>query len=68
MEGILVLLIYLAILAIFIYIVIWALQSIVGIALPGRVIQLVWVIFVLVALLWLVQSMGGFSLPEFRSN
>lgn len=68
-EGIIAVLIYAAVLAIVIYIVIWALQTIAGIALPERVIQLIWVIFVLLIVLWILQAMGGlggFNLPGVR--
>lgn len=64
-EAVIMILIYAAILAIVIYLVIWALQTIAGVALPGRVIQLVWVIFVLLVVLWILQAMGGLGSFDF---
>ncbi len=48
-------LIYLCILAIVIYLIIWVVQDVIGLPIPGKVIQLLWVIVALVAILWLVQ-------------
>jgi uncharacterized membrane protein len=58
-------LIYLCLLAIVVYIVIWVL-GIIGVPLPAKVIQLLWVIVGLIAILWLVQMVlggGSFHLP-----
>lgn len=54
------LLITLVILAIAVYLVIWVLEMI-GIALPPKVVQLLWVLVVLVAILLIVRAIG----PEF---
>ena len=48
-------LIYLCILAIVIYLIIWVVQDVIGLPIPAKVIQLLWVIVALVAILWLVQ-------------
>ena len=48
-------LIYLCILAIVIYLIIWVVQDVIGLPIPGKVIQLLWVIVALIAILWLVQ-------------
>ncbi len=48
-------LIYLCLLAIVIYLVIWVLTDVIGLPIPPKVIQLLWVIVALVAILWLVQ-------------
>lgn len=57
-ETIITLLIYAAVLAIIIYIVIYAL-GVIGVPLPGRVVQLIWLIFGLLVLLWVLRSVGG---------
>jgi hypothetical protein len=48
-------LIYVCVLAMVIYLIIWVLRDIVGLPIPDKVIQLIWVIVALVAILWLVQ-------------
>lgn len=58
-------LIYICLLALVIYLIIWVLQTVVGIALPAKVIQIIWVIFILVCVLILVQMVlprAGFRL------
>ena len=58
-AGIITLLIYVVILAIVVYLVIWVL-GIIGVPIPEKVIQLLWVIVALVAILMLVNMvMGG---------
>ena len=59
-------LIYICILAIIIYLVIWVLTSVIGLPIPAQVIQLIWVIVALIAILWLVQMVlgGGLHLPK----
>jgi hypothetical protein len=67
--AILWMLVYAAIIAIAIYIVLWALESVIGIGLPGRVIQLIWVVFAIIVIIMVLQILlglgGGFSLPRF---
>ena len=56
-------LIYIVLLAIVVYLVIWVLQTI-GIALPAKIIQLIWVVFALIVLLILVQLLLGGTFPR----
>lgn len=65
LEGIISLLIYVCVVALVIYLVIWVLQSVVGIALPAKVVQIMWVIFALIVILLLVQLvMGSGNMPR----
>lgn len=65
LEAVISLLIWVVIFAIVIYLVVWVLQTVVGIALPGKVIQLLWVLFALIVILMLVQIvLGGGGLPR----
>jgi len=61
-------LIYVCLLAIVIYLVIWVLRDVVGLPIPEKVIQLLWVIVALIVILWLVQMVlsggGGLHLPN----
>jgi hypothetical protein len=62
-------LIYVCILALIIYLIIWVLQDVVGIPIPAKVIQILWVIVALVCILFLVQTVlggGSFRLPTIR--
>jgi hypothetical protein len=54
-EAVIYALIYICLLALVIYLVIWVLQTIAGIALPPKVIQIVWIIFALICILVLVR-------------
>lgn len=56
-EGIIMALIYLCLLAAAIYLIIWVITSIAGIALPPKVIQIIWIVFVLVCVLFLVRML-----------
>lgn len=58
LPAVISLLIYICIVALVIYLVIWVL-GIVGIQLPPKVIQLLWVIFALIVLLMLVNLLLG---------
>lgn len=60
-EGLIMLLIYAAVIAGVIYVVLYAL-GVIGVPLPGRVVQIVWLIFGLIVILWLFRllvSQGG---------
>jgi hypothetical protein len=57
------LLIYICVLALVIYLIIWVL-GVVGINLPPKVIQILWVIVALIALLFIVQALLGGGLPH----
>ena len=61
-------LIYVCLLAIVIYLVIWVLRDVIGLPIPAKVIQILWVIVALIVILWLVQMVvgGGGSLGHFR--
>lgn len=60
LTSVIIFLIYLCILAIIIYLVIFVLRDVIGLPIPPKVIQLLWVIVALIAILWLVQMvMGG---------
>jgi hypothetical protein len=55
LESIIMFLIYVCIVAIVIYLVIWVLRDVLGLPLPGKVIQILWVIFALIVILFLVR-------------
>lgn len=62
-------LIWLCILALIVYLVIWVVRDIIGVPIPAKVIQILWVIVALVVILWLVQLLagGGLHLPSIAS-
>lgn len=64
-ESLIVLLIYVAIFALVVWLILWVL-GIIGVSLPPRVVQIIWVIFALVVLLMIVRAMlpasGGLRL------
>jgi hypothetical protein len=68
LTGVIGFLISVCILALIIYLVLWVLTDVVGLPIPPKVIQILWVIVALVVILWLVQlvtgSGGGFHLPR----
>ncbi len=61
-------LIYICALALVIYLIIWVLTDVIGLPIPAKVIQILWVIVALVAILWLVQmvlpGVGGMRFPH----
>jgi len=62
-------LIYLCILALVIYLVIWVVRDVLGVPIPPKVIQILWVIVALIVILWLVQIVlggGSFRLPAIK--
>ena len=64
LASVITFLIYICLLAIVMYLVIWVLRDIVGLPIPEKVIQLLWVIVALLAILFLVQMViGGSHLP-----
>jgi len=66
-EAIITGLIYICLLAIAVYLIIWVLQTVAGVALPPKVVQIIWVVVVLIALLILVRILlggGGFHLGK----
>jgi hypothetical protein len=68
LESIITLLIWVCVVALVIYLVIWVLQTVVGLELPAKVIQILWVIFALIVILMLARLLlgGGLSLPSMR--
>jgi hypothetical protein len=70
LASVITFLIYICILAIVIYLVIWVLRDVVGLPIPEKVVQLLWVIVALIAILWLVQMVlsggGGLHFPGLK--
>lgn len=69
LTSIITLLIYICVAALVFYLVIWVLRDVVGLPIPERVIQIIWVIFALIVILWAVQLLlgaGGLRLPILR--
>ena len=67
LESVITLLIWVCVVALIIYLVIWVLQTVVGLPLPAKVIQILWVIFALIVILMLARLLlggGGISLPK----
>jgi hypothetical protein len=62
-ETVITALIYLCILAITVYVVLWVLEQI-GVHLPSKVINLLWIIVALVVLLFIIRAI----LPNLRMN
>ena len=63
-TAIITLLIYICVLALVVYLIIWVL-GVIGVPLPAKVIQILWVIVALIALLFVVQVLlGGGGLPK----
>ena len=54
-ESIISLLIYVCVIALVIYLVIWVLQTVLGVSLPAKVVQILWVIFALIVILLLAR-------------
>ena len=69
LAAVITFLIYICLLAIVIYLIIWVLTEVIGLPIPAKVIQLLWVIVALIAILWLVQMVvggGAFHLPSIK--
>jgi hypothetical protein len=54
LESLIVMLIYVVVLCLVVYLVFWAL-SVAGVALPPKVVQIVWLIVALIAILMVVR-------------
>lgn len=52
-------LIWVLIVAAVIYLVIWIVTNVAGVPVPEKIIQIIWVIFMLVILLWAWQTFGS---------
>lgn len=59
LASIIMFLISVCILALVIYLVIWVLRDVIGLPIPEKVIQILWVIVALIVILWLVQLVTG---------
>ena len=69
LASVITFLIYLCILALVLYLVIWVVRDVIGVPIPAKVIQLLWVIVALIVILWLVQMVlggGGLRLPAIK--
>jgi hypothetical protein len=70
LASVITFLIYVCVLAIVVYLIIWVLRDVVGLPIPEKVVQLLWVIVALIAILFLVQLvLGGgnsFRLPSLK--
>lgn len=59
LASVITFLIYICILALIVYLVIWVLRDVVGLPIPDKVIQILWVIVALICILWLVEMVLG---------
>lgn len=69
LASVITFLIYLCLLAIVIYLIVWVVRDVIGLPIPDKVIQLLWVIVALIAILMIVNMVtagGGFRLPALR--
>jgi hypothetical protein len=57
-ESVILLLVYLCLLALCVWLVLWVLESIIGISLPPKVVQILWVIVALVAILLIYRALA----------
>jgi hypothetical protein len=65
-EAVIYALIYIALLALVVYLVLWVTTDVLGLPLPPKVIQIIWVIVALVVILILVRLIlghGGLRFP-----
>ena len=69
LASVITFLIYVCVLALVIYLILWVLRDVLGLPIPEKVVQILWVIVALIVILWLVQMVlggGGFRLPAIR--
>jgi hypothetical protein len=69
LASVITFLIYVCVLALVIYLILWVLRDVLGLPIPEKVVQILWVIVALIVILWLVQLVlggGGFRLPTIR--
>ena len=68
LASVITFLIYVCVLALVIYLIVWVLRDILGLPIPAKVIQILWVIVALIVILWLVQmvlpGVGGLHFPR----
>lgn len=65
-EAVLIALIYIVVAAIIVWIVLYVLNTVMGWQIPDKIIQLIWVAFALLAILWLLRAILpgiGVALP-----
>ena len=68
-EAVIYFLIAVCVIALVVYLVIYVLRDVVGLPIPPKVLQILWVIFALLVILWLVQLVlgaGGLHMPSLR--
>jgi hypothetical protein len=63
-ESIISFLIGVCILALVVHLVLYVLTSVLGLPIPAKVVQILWVIVALIVILWLVQLLGGARMPR----
>jgi hypothetical protein len=61
-ESVIMMLIYIAIIALVVTLVFWVLET-VGIPIPAKVKQIIWLIVALIVILWLVKTFIGTGPP-----
>jgi hypothetical protein len=69
LTSVIMMLIYVCVVALVFYLIIWVLRDVLGLPLPAKVIQILWVIFALIVILMLLQMFGGggVRLPSLRN-
>ncbi len=67
LPAVITFLIYICVLALVLYLIIWIIRDVLGVPIPAKVIQILWVIVALIVILWLVQMVlpGGGGMPRF---
>jgi len=69
LASVITFLIYVCVLALVIYLILWVLRDVLGLPIPEKVVQILWVIVALIVILWLVQMVlggGGLRLPAIK--
>jgi hypothetical protein len=61
LASVITFLIWVCVLALIVYLILWVLQDVLGLPIPAKVIQILWVIIALIVILWLVQLVLGAS-------
>jgi hypothetical protein len=69
LASVITFLIYVCVLALVIYLILWVLRDVLGLPIPEKVVQILWVIVALIVILWLVQMVlggGGLRIPSIK--
>lgn len=70
LTAVITLLIYICVIALVFYLVVWVVRDVIGVPIPPKVIQILWVIFALIVILMLVNlllgSGGNLRMPSLR--